>query len=97
MAKRDEGKTRKWTRLNVLSSFAIMLTICSWSPSRGQERHGTCEEEGETLAIYDCQTRLVLWARRQPGQIPPMVPPEGELCRLVAPSTQPMQASGQCL
>lgn len=93
----ERGEARKWTTLIVLSGVVVTLSIFSCSPSRGKEPRGTCEEEGETLVIYNCQTGLVLWSRRQSGQIPPMVPPDGELCRLVFGPTQPLQAAGKCL
>lgn len=96
MAERNAGRARTWTRSIMLGSVAVVLSICSWSPSPGQERRGTCEEQGETLAIYDCQTGLVLWSRRQSGQTPPMVPSDRELCRLVVGPTKAQEGTGQC-
>lgn len=90
------GEARNWKTLIVLSGAIIALSICFCSPSRAQEPRVSCEE-GETLVIYDCQTGLVLWSRRQSGQTPPIVPPSGELCRLVASPTQPLEIEGRCL
>ena len=93
----DTGEARKWETWIVLSGAVVALSVCFCSPSLGQESRGPCEEEGETLVIYDCQTGLVLWSRRQPGQTPPIMPPSGEQCRLVAGPTQPLQVAGKCL
>ena len=97
MTLQDPERPRRRSRSIVRTSMAFTLSICACWPSRGQERRGTCGEEGETLAIYDCNTGLVLWSRRQPGQRPPVAPPDSHLCRLVVGPSQPVEAAEKCL
>ena len=84
----------RWT---VLVSATATLAICSCTLSRAEERRETCEQPGETLAIYDCQTGLVLWSRGTSEPMPPMVLSDREICRLVLDPRQPSQDAGQCL
>lgn len=65
--------SRGWIEPIRVAGLAVALSVSSWSPSRWQEQQGTCGGAGETVAIYDCQTGLVLWSREQPEQIPPMM------------------------
>lgn len=86
-----------WIRLIMVFGVAIPLTICWWSPSRGQERHGACEEQGETIVVYDCRTGLVLWSRGHSKELAPIVTSERELCRLVVGRKSSALTEGQCL
>ena len=87
---------------NRMRSIALIgatatLAICSCTLSRAEERRETCEQRGETLAIYDCQTGLVLWSRQSSESMPPMVLSDRELCRLVADPPQAPQDAGASL
>lgn len=88
---------RSRARSTLLVSTTATLAICCWSPSRAEERRDTCEYEGETLAIYDCQTGLVLWSRQASKPTPPIVLFDRELCRLVIGPIQPSPEAGRCL
>lgn len=95
MSKTGKGSSRiRWL---VVTGVAATLSVCAWSPTRGQEQPGTCEDAGETLAVYDCQTGLVLWSREQSGPMPSLVTSDRELCRLVIGPKLPSRAVGQCL
>lgn len=90
---RKTGKARTWI---VPSSAVVTLVLSSWAPCRGEERRGACDGQGQIEAIYDCQTGLVLWSRRPPGQPLPVVQPNRELCRLVVGDIRPTQGVEQC-
>ncbi len=96
-ATHEESEARNWMRSTALISVSVTLAICSCLPLKADGRGYMCEREGEILAIYDCQTGLVLWSRRSTEPMPPMGPPDKELCRLVVGPLQPMQDAGQCL
>ena len=91
------GIAQNRMRSTVLISATATLAICSCDPSRAEERRETCGPQRETLAIYDCQTGLVLWSRGSSEPMPPMVLSDRKLCRLVISPTQSSQDAGQCL
>ena len=93
MLTRKTGKARTWI---VPSSAVVTLVLGYWAPCRGEERRGSCDGQDEIVAIYDCQTGLVLWSRRPPGQPLPMVRPHQEFCRLVIGEPHPTQSIEQC-
>jgi hypothetical protein len=81
MVMRGMDKARTW---RVPCGAAVTLCMGCWSPSRGAEGRDTCKEQGEIVAIYDCQSGLVLWSRQPPGQTLPTMPPGRQLCRLTS-------------
>lgn len=96
-ATRDSGMARNWVRPTLLITATAMLAVPSWSPSHAEERHGSCEQQGEILAIYDCQTGLVLWSRGPSKTPPPRLLSDRELCQLVVGSEQSPESAGRCL
>lgn len=96
-ATQDGNTARHWTRSTVLISASAALAICTCSPSRAEERRSMCEQQGETLAIYDCQTGLVLWSRRPSEPMPPMDLSDRQLCRLVVGPAELSEDAGRCL
>lgn len=94
MVLRGMGKARTWI---VPSGVAVTLLMGCWSPSRSAERHDTCEEQGEIVAIYDCQSGLVLWSRQPPGQTLPTLSSGRQLCRLMSGQGRSPAADERCL
>ena len=96
-ATRDPGMARNWVRATLLTATTAMLAINPLSASQAEERRGSCEQQGEILAIYDCQTGLVLWSRGPSKALPPRLLSDRELCQLVVGSEQSKEKIGQCL
>ncbi len=96
-ATRDPSMARNRVRSPLLIAAIALLTVPSWSPSHAEERHGSCEQQGEILAIYDCQTGLVLWSRGPSKTPPPRLLSDRELCQLVVGSEQSPESAGRCL
>lgn len=94
MVMRGTGKARTWiVRIGVVASLCIDCR----TPSLGDERSDTCEEQGGIVAMYDCQSGLVLWSRQPPGQTLPTVPSSRQLCRLMNGQRCAPAADERCL
>lgn len=94
MVMRGTKKARTWiVRIGVVASLCIDCR----TPSLGDERRDTCEEQGEIVAIYDCQSGLVLWSKQPPGQTLPALPSSRQLCRLWSGQNRAPAADERCL
>ena len=78
--------------------IGLAAALCLSSlPVHGQERREACEQQGETVVVYDCQTGLVLWSKAFSKTDPPGPASDRELCRLVVGTKPLLKAAEQCL
>ena len=89
---------RKTSQHHVLRlTLTFIVCVLSRSPSVGEIMVSDCDDQGEVVAVYECQSGLVLWLRSTLGLSASMVQSDKALCRLVIRSEHPTHAEGRCL